>query len=161
MSALQTKSSKLLSLMTNVAKAKKSFSYPFYSRFSIVQDHPLLEDPSKQLLMKINVDKRFSNQHGTLHGGAASTIADTATTVALSGFDTKNRTNSSVNLTLSYLAPALLGSDVYVLNDVVKVGRNLGFTECRIYDEDMRLLVTGRHTKIFLDHNYNLEEGTW
>ena len=161
MNQFQTKCSKILNLMVNITKRDQSFGYQFLSRYEILTEHELLKRPENQLLIRMNVDPTFGNLHRTLHGGASATIVDTATTVALSGFDKKERINTTCNLSLDYMAPAKLESDIYILNEVQKVGRTLGFTECRIFNEDLRLLVTGKHNKILLDQKYDIENETW
>lgn len=111
--------------------------------------------------MKMNIGPSLGNLKGTLHGGAAATIVDTATTIAIAACDEKNRVNVTSDLSMTYMGAAFLNKDIYILSQVNRIGRRLAFTECSLFNEDGELLMTGRHTKAFLDTTFDLEEKTW
>lgn len=107
------------------------------------------------------IENSLGNLKGSLHGGAAATIIDTATTIAIAGADKKNRVNVSSDLSVCFMGAAFLGTEIYVLSEVNRIGKRLAFTECSIYNEDEELLMTGRHTKAFLDTHFDLENNEW
>ena len=105
----------------------------------------------------MNVDSEMGNLNGTLHGGAIATIIDVATTIAVMSLDKKNRANVSAELNMSFLSSAPVGSDIYILSQVDRIGRNIAFTECWLYNDKLEKMVSGRHIKAFLDSKFTLE----
>ena len=108
----------------------------------------------------MKVESFMGNLNGTLHGGAISTIIDVSTTIAVMSLDKKNRATVSADLSISFMASAAISHDVYILSQVDRIGKNLAFTQCWLYNEKKELLVTGRHLKAFLDSNFNLDGET-
>ena len=99
----------------------------------------------------------FGNLNGTLHGGAAATIIDVATTIAVMSLDNKQRANVSAELNMSFLQAAPINSEVFILSQVDRIGKNVAFTQCWLYNEKNELLVSGRHSIAFLDYKYSLD----
>ena len=96
--------------------------------------------------------ERLLNAYATLHGGAAATLVDVVGTLALLSLDPA-RPGVSVELSLSFLAPAPAGATVWVEGKVLKAGKRLGFTQVDIWHTHAdgngpRVdVATGRHTK--------------
>lgn len=109
----------------------------------------------------MRIPDTFGNLKSSLHGGAAATIIDTATTIAIAGVDKSNRVNVTSDLSVCFMGAAFLEDEIYVLSEVNKVGKRLAFTECGIYNEDCQLLMSGRHTKAFLDAHFDLDKMEW
>ena len=103
------------------------------------------------------VDPEMGNLNGTLHGGAIATIIDVATTIVVMSLDKKNRANVSAELNMSFLSSAPIGSDIFILSQVDRIGRNIAFTECWLYNDKLEKMVSGRHIKAFLDSKFELE----
>ena len=99
----------------------------------------------------------MGNLNGTLHGGAIASIIDVSTTIAVMSLDRKNRTNVSAELNMSFLSSAPVGSDILILSQVDRIGKNVAFTQCWLYNDKKELLVSGRHIKAFLDSTFTLE----
>lgn len=152
------KSRKVLDMMHHITKEQQSFGWQFIKAYEIIDSHDLIENPTNQLLMKMSITNELGNLKGSLHGGAAATIVDTATTIAIAACDNKNRVNVSSDLSMTYMGAAFLNTDIYILSQVNRIGKRLAFTECSLFNEEGDLLMTGRHTKAFLDTTFDLEK---
>ncbi|AEF93046.1 phenylacetic acid degradation-related protein [Desulfotomaculum nigrificans CO-1-SRB] len=87
------------------------------------------------------VNPKHLNPHGTLHGGALSTLADVAMGVAVR---TLGITGVTANLNINFLAPGHLGDKVIARGKVVHQGNTLIATECVITrDETVLARATG------------------
>ena len=107
----------------------------------------------------MRVTPAMTNLVGSIHGGALASLIDIATTIAISGFDRKQRVHVSSDLNISFLSAAAVNADILILSDCIKIGKRLAFTECNIYDGDGEVLLsTGRHTKTFLDGKFYFGE---
>ncbi|SDH76242.1 PaaI family thioesterase [Agrococcus jejuensis] len=82
------------------------------------------------------------NQVGTVHGGFASTLLDTA--CGLAGFSTQpaGHMYTSMDLAVRFLRPVLAGDAVRAVGEVVKPGRKVIATEARLLDARGRILAT-------------------
>ena len=96
----------------------------------------------------IPVDESRQNAFGTLHGGATSTIVDVVGTMALLTLD-HTKPGVSIDLNVSFVGAAKVGTTVLVEGRVLKMGRSLGFTQVDLRLQDGTLVATGRHTKAF------------
>ena len=93
----------------------------------------------------------FSNPMGKIHGGAMATWVDVLTSLAIFAFDEKERIMSvSINITQDFINAGNIGEDIYFKAVVKKLGRNIAFTECVIYNQDMKILSTASHKKAFV-----------
>lgn len=96
---------------------------------------------------ELPVAEHLLNTYGSLHGGATATIVDVVGTIALLTED-PTRPGVSVDINVSYVAPAKAGDTVVCEGRVLKSGRRLGFTEVVLTSKATgRLVATGRHTK--------------
>ena len=98
---------------------------------------------------EITVTPPVSNAYGTLHGGAAATLVDIVSTLALLTLDS-SRAGVSLELGVAFLSPAPLGSVLQVDAEVSKCGKRVGFTDTRISikGSPSKVVVQGRHTKM-------------
>ena len=71
--------------------------------------------------------------------------------------DNKQRANVSAELNMSFLQAAPILSNVLILSQVDRIGKNVAFTQCWLYNEKNELLVSGRHVKAFLETKFSLE----
>ena len=89
------------------------------------------------------------------HGGALCTYVDIATTCSLYGFDSKSRTHVSNKLDVEFLSPAKCGESFLLDTYIHKIGKNIAFTECKMYSEKtLALICSGTHVKSFVDNKY-------
>eukprot|EP00035_Acanthoeca_spectabilis_P004060 m.98416 g.98416 ORF g.98416 m.98416 type:complete len:192 (+) comp12427_c0_seq3:117-692(+) len=97
----------------------------------------------------VKVTEPLANAFNTLHGGAIATLVDVLGTMALLAQDS-SRPGVSVEINVTYMSAAKVGSDITVEGSVLKLGRSLGFTEVRLSDTMTgKLIAVGRHTKAF------------
>ena len=147
----------ILRMNQQITSKDNSFGNQFLSRMTLVEESELYSKPESQVLIRMTPVKSMGNLNGTLHGGALMTIIDLCTTVAIMSVDRKNRANVSAELSTSFLSGGSLTQDLLILSQVDRVGRNLAFTQASLYDSDLKLIATGKHTKAFLDQIYNFD----
>ena len=99
----------------------------------------------------------MSTDIGRIYAGAAATIVDVATTLALMSYDINNRASVSAEINLSFLSPHNNGQPIFLKAQVDKMLPTLAFTQCWLYNEKNELLVSGRHSMAFLDYKFSLE----
>ena len=109
------------------------------------------KDNNKEILFKLPVLQNFTNSMRNIHGGAVGTIVDICTTVVLLINDKFSRLSVSTHLSVNYLLGISEGNDIYILCKMNKMGKNIGFTTCEIYNKDKKLLYTGSHNKAFIN----------
>ena len=98
--------------------------------------------------VRMSVGEEVGNYGGALHGGAIATLIDDVGSLAIITADRKARPGVSTDLSISYLAPALVGDTVLVSAQVLKVGKTLAFVTVDIRREsDKALVAQGRMTK--------------
>lgn len=111
-------------------------------------DVEVLEAEGGRARLRLRVTESVRNLFGNLHGGAIATLIDDAGTMAILSGDREHRPGVSVDLNVSYLSSAPLGSTVVADAMVLKTGRTLAFVEVNIRREsDGVLVATGRMTK--------------
>ncbi|VDL83559.1 unnamed protein product [Nippostrongylus brasiliensis] len=85
-----------------------------------------------------------------MHGGQTATLTDIITARAV-GLRVKDRAMSSIELSVSYLLPVALGEIIEITAQVLKLGRNVAFTEAEFRRKsDGKLASKGRHTLAIL-----------
>ena len=99
----------------------------------------------------------MSTDIGRIYAGAAATIVDMATTLAVMSLDTSNRGNASAEINLSFLSPYQKGRPIILKAQVDRMLPALAFTQCWLYNEKNELLVSGRHSIAFLDYKFSLD----
>lgn len=101
-----------------------------------------------QLLFKLPIEDWMMNISGNMHGGVMATIIDEYTTVAIMALDREKKDTVSVDLNINYIKGVSSSEDyVYVLCQVDKVGKNLCFSQCWLYNSSSQIVSMGRHTK--------------
>ena len=91
------------------------------------------------------VEPKHRNLMGTLHGGMISTLADTATGVAMGSSLDDGLTWTTTSLAVTFLAPGR-GGRVTARGRVVKGGRRFGYAEADVVSEDGTLLARATAT---------------
>jgi len=101
---------------------------------------------SGQIDCTLEVHEGVLNGFGSLHGGCICTLVDVVGTMA---FLTLNSTKPGVSIELncSFLSPTKLGETIRISGKVLKMGKNIGFSEVEIFNNEGKLLASGRHTK--------------
>lgn len=81
------------------------------------------------------------------HGGSISALMDATMGVcALSQVLSENKVVSTIEMKISFVAPAMLGSVLIATADIVKNGQRILFVEGKIVNEEGRLVATGTGT---------------
>lgn len=93
----------------------------------------------------LDVEPKHRNLLGTLHGGMISTLADTATGVALGSALAADETWTTTSLHVTFLAPGR-GGRVMARARVLKRGRRFGYAEADILDGEGSLLARASAT---------------
>ena len=100
--------------------------------------------------VKVTLGEPECNHANTMHGGFGAMLVDNVTSLTLLTEDEASVLGIggvSVDMHITYLQAAKLGQEVTMEASLVKQGRNLAFTEARLYDAERNLLLTGSHTK--------------
>ncbi|GMT14105.1 hypothetical protein PFISCL1PPCAC_5402, partial [Pristionchus fissidentatus] len=106
-----------------------------------------------KLSAEFTVDKHKIQHFGTLHGGCSATMVDCLTCAAV--IVATGRPAVSVNLNMTYLNPAPLGSLVRLDAEVVKHGRSLAYTRAQLIRvEDGVEIACAKHTLAFSSKVY-------
>jgi uncharacterized protein (TIGR00369 family) len=89
--------------------------------------------------------------YGTVHGGLAATLLDTATGCAIQTRLPAGTGYATLNLTVSYLRPITTETGpVRCIGSVVSMGRTVAVSEANIVDASERVLATGTATCLLL-----------
>ncbi|QQV79454.1 PaaI family thioesterase (plasmid) [Sphingomonas aliaeris] len=93
-------------------------------------------------------------QHGYVHAGAVSAIADTAAGYAAQTLMPEGRTVLTTEFKINLLAPAV-GDRLVATGEVIKAGRTLTVAQSKVYalsGENQRLIALLSATLIAVDH---------
>ena len=92
--------------------------------------------------MWLDVDPKWHNPIGVLHGGVIYTIVDYSMGAAVLPNLPDGEFCSTIEAKINYLAAVREGT-LTVETEVVKQGRNIAFTESKVRDDNERLVATG------------------
>ncbi|KAI0784893.1 HotDog domain-containing protein [Abortiporus biennis] len=116
---------------------------------------PKVEEPRKveaKVVIEVDVTSDMINGNGTLHGGCTAYLVDFCTSIAISlhsGYLGNWRRHVSSTLSVTYHAPAALGSRIRIINTTVAMGARAMTARAEIYDAtNKRLAATGTHVKM-------------
>ena len=97
-----------------------------------------------------DVSEKHFNPFGGVHGGLFSSVIDSAASWALFyGIGDETAGLTSVDLNLSYLSPGI-GGKVFAEGRQIKLGRTLGYADCKVTDANGKLLAFGTLTVMVL-----------
>ncbi|KAI6216198.1 Acyl-coenzyme A thioesterase 13 [Aphelenchoides fujianensis] len=105
----------------------------------------------KRAVVEFEVTDDLINGKGTLHGGQTSLLVDISTALAVT-LTVRDTPLVSVELSCSYLQPALLGERLTIEAECLKIGRNVIFTECTFRKANGSIVAKGKHTLARLNH---------
>ena len=98
-----------------------------------------------EAVVALDVEPKHRNLLGTLHGGMISTLADTATGVAMGSSLDEGLTWMTTSLGVTFLSPGRAGV-VRATGRVVKRGRRFGYAEADVDSDDGTLLARATAT---------------
>ena len=102
---------------------------------------------------KLTVPEKYCNRLGNLHGGAASTIFDIATTATLAPIARPGHwqyAGVTRSLNVHYMRPAPCGLEIEIICTVVNAGRRLATISGEIWAGG-KILMTCEHLKVQID----------
>jgi uncharacterized protein (TIGR00369 family) len=99
--------------------------------------------------MEMSVDARHANPMGTLHGGVACTMADSAMGLAYASTLDEHETFTTLELKINFLRPMWNGR-LIAEGIVVSRGKTVGLAECTVTDEKGRLIAKASSTCLTL-----------
>jgi uncharacterized protein (TIGR00369 family) len=92
-------------------------------------------------------DERFANPAGVLQGGFVTALADAAMGAAtITHLQGEKTYSANVELKMSFVRPAVIGSTLTATGEVVSGGKRVVFCECSISDDAGRLIAKASST---------------
>ncbi|GMS87180.1 hypothetical protein PENTCL1PPCAC_9355, partial [Pristionchus entomophagus] len=107
---------------------------------------------AERLVCELIIEAEHVNTKGTLHGGFSASLVDIITARAI-GVTVKDKGMASVEIAVSYLLPVKLGDRIEIEARVLKIGRNLAFTDIEFRRPDGKIAVKGKHTVAILPND--------
>jgi len=99
--------------------------------------------------MRLEAQERHSNPMGTIHGGILCDLADAAMGMSFYSTLAEGETFTTLELKMNYLRPFWTGT-LLAHGKVVSRGKTVGLTECRVVDEQDRLIAHATSTVMTL-----------
>ena len=96
-------------------------------------------------VVELDVDERFHNPMGRVHGGILSALADAATGIAFGRVLDQGQDFSTVDLQIQYMRP-VKSRQLIAKAWVKQRGLRIGFVECEIRDNRDRLIASATCT---------------
>jgi uncharacterized protein (TIGR00369 family) len=91
--------------------------------------------------LRLVVDPGWHNPNGVLHGGVIYTLIDYSMGGAVQPNLPEGEHCATIEVKVSYLTPVREGT-LWAETQVVKQGRNIAFTESKVWDHNARLVAT-------------------
>ena len=105
----------------------------------------VVERGEGETVFKLVAEERHSNPMGTIHGGILCDLADAAMGMAFFTTLEDGETFTTLELKINDLRPFWTGT-LLAHGRVVSRGKTIGLTECRIVDENDRLIAHATST---------------
>ncbi|KAI6190203.1 Acyl-coenzyme A thioesterase 13 [Aphelenchoides bicaudatus] len=105
----------------------------------------------KTAVMEFKIPEELLNGKGTLHGGQTALLVDITTALCIT-LTVRDTPLVSVEIACSYLAPAVLDELVTAEVEILKLGRNIVFSEVTFRKKDRSIIAKGKHTLSKLNH---------
>ena len=99
--------------------------------------------------MRLEAQERHSNPMGTIHGGILCDLADAAMGMSFYSTLAEGETFTTLELKMNYLRPFWTGT-LLAHGKVISRGKSIGLTECRVVDEQDRLIAHATSTVMTL-----------
>lgn len=99
----------------------------------------LIDASAGSLTIEFVVREELTNPAGIMHGGAIAGLIDEVigmTTFSLG----KTGFYVAVNLNIDFLRPGKLGEKLRVVSEVIRDGRTMAHAECKVYNEEGKLI---------------------
>ncbi len=99
--------------------------------------------------MRVEADPALMTPNGVLHGGVLYTAVDYCMGGAVQHSLPEGQFCTTIEVKIYYLAP-VRGGTLRVNTEVVKLGRNIAFTESKVVDDDGKLVATASGSMFIL-----------
>jgi uncharacterized protein (TIGR00369 family) len=109
----------------------------------------LVEAGAGECTMKLEAGEKHSNPMGTIHGGVLCDIADGAMGMAFFSTLEDGESFTTLELKINFLRPFWTGT-LLAHGKVISRGKTVGLTECRIVDDQERLIAHATSTVMAL-----------
>jgi uncharacterized protein (TIGR00369 family) len=109
----------------------------------------LVEAGAGECTMKLEAGEKHSNPMGTIHGGVLCDIADGAMGMAFFSTLEEGESFTTLELKINFLRPFWTGT-LLAHGKVISRGKTVGLTECRIVDDQERLIAHATSTVMAL-----------
>jgi len=96
-------------------------------------------------VFEMDVDERFWNPMGTLHGGILCDIADAAMGFAYASTLERQQSFTTVELKINFLRP-VFKTRLRATGHIVKRGRKIGLVDCHVTDAQGKLVARASST---------------
>ena len=116
------------------------------SPFEALLGIEILEAESGQAVLQMPFTVKLSNGGGVMHGGAMTTLADTAIAMAIKSLVPEGTPFATITLSMEFIAPVLEGRVTAKAKVKGPTGRTF-HSECELYREDDKLCA--RMTSVF------------
>lgn len=103
-----------------------------------------------EAVLRVKVQEKHLQPFGVAHGGVCAAMVDAAAFWAVFSQVPSNRTLTTVELKLNFLAPVFEG-ELVANGKCIKAGRHLGLGEAAVVDGSGRLAAHGTSTVMVLD----------
>ncbi|HST60597.1 MAG TPA: PaaI family thioesterase, partial [Longimicrobium sp.] len=100
-------------------------------------------------VFRLEADERHANPMGTLHGGILCDLADAAMGCAWGSTLGEGESYTTVELKINFMRPVWRAT-LTAEGRVIGGGRTVGLTECRVMDEQGRLVAHATSTMLTL-----------
>ena len=112
---------------------------------------PTAMEPGRAVF-EMEVDDRYHNPMGTLHGGIYCDLADAAMGYAYAATLSEGETFTPVELKINFFRPVRRGKLIAEAR-VIKAGSKLGYLECDVKDQEGKLVAKAASTCLKLREN--------
>jgi len=102
--------------------------------------------------MRLTVDPTWNNPNGVLHGGVIYTLIDYSMGGAVRESLPEGEHCATIQVQVNYLSSVREGT-LWVDTTVVKQGRNIAFTESKVWDNGARLIATASGSMFIFRQN--------
>jgi acyl-CoA thioesterase len=102
--------------------------------------------------MRLTVDPAWNNPHGVLHGGVIYTLIDYSMGGSVMPGLPEGEYCATIQVQVNYLSSVREGT-LWVDTTVIKQGRNIAFTESKVWDNGARLVATASGSMFIFRQN--------
>jgi uncharacterized protein (TIGR00369 family) len=106
--------------------------------------------PSGQATVRVEVDERWHNPMGRVHGGMVSALADAAMGIAFGRTLDDGQDFATIDLHVHFMRP-VTGARLTAIAQVQQRGLRVGFVECRIEDDRKRWIASANCSCTIID----------